>query len=313
MRKFIKALPIAVGLPVVIGAASVGPDDAASNISKWLNKLGWHNLPAWLRDNFADNRVIVAAIALGTIYTFVFYVAPRVGENFTGKRQEKGELLLMFITIGMLFSGVSFVGFTSAYLWYFQGKSKAVQIAQVKQDSTNDDKDSTSQIVISPATISHQDTGTSVLITKARNFAKNLREFRSEFVTNDKKWSDMEWLEFSKNEDKTKEDEIWNRNNQGKQGRQQTFTNRFHQVYKSFALELSDRLNEQLHAIGIVPLTPGFATPLPPGFDTFKVTIESPAIRSVVTESLIARMADYFDGLANQFPHEVGVEPSKAP
>ena len=49
MREWVKALPLTVGLPVVIGAASVKPEDAASNIAAWIEFAGFHNCRIGLR------------------------------------------------------------------------------------------------------------------------------------------------------------------------------------------------------------------------------------------------------------------------
>ena len=40
MRDWIKALPLGLGLPIMIGAASVKPEDAVSNVAAWLHLLG---------------------------------------------------------------------------------------------------------------------------------------------------------------------------------------------------------------------------------------------------------------------------------
>jgi len=40
MRNLLKALPLGLGVPLLIAAASVSPDDAVSNIAKWLRAIG---------------------------------------------------------------------------------------------------------------------------------------------------------------------------------------------------------------------------------------------------------------------------------
>jgi hypothetical protein len=47
-RQILKALPLGLGVPIVIGAASVKPEDAASNLSGWLHIMGIRNVPDWL-------------------------------------------------------------------------------------------------------------------------------------------------------------------------------------------------------------------------------------------------------------------------
>ncbi|MBO0739726.1 MAG: hypothetical protein J2P48_24835, partial [Alphaproteobacteria bacterium] len=58
IRNLLKALPLGVCLPLVIAAASVGPDDAVSNISKWTQWFGFRNPPDWLTSRSADQWVI---------------------------------------------------------------------------------------------------------------------------------------------------------------------------------------------------------------------------------------------------------------
>lgn len=72
-REFLKALPLSVGLPLMIGAASVKPEDAASNIATWVEWLGFHNLPHWLTTPNADDRAIAATIFAGAIYSFAMW------------------------------------------------------------------------------------------------------------------------------------------------------------------------------------------------------------------------------------------------
>jgi hypothetical protein len=80
----VKSLPVAVGLPLMIGAASVGPEDAASNVSKWAKALGLtHASPAWLADRTADNWLLIAALSLAVIYSILAYGFP-FGLTFAG-------------------------------------------------------------------------------------------------------------------------------------------------------------------------------------------------------------------------------------
>src|SRR6266403_24120 len=73
MREWVKALPLTVGLPVVIGAASVKPEDAASNIAAWIEFAGFHNLPHWRTNPHADQHVIAAACFVAAIYAFAVW------------------------------------------------------------------------------------------------------------------------------------------------------------------------------------------------------------------------------------------------
>jgi hypothetical protein len=74
----IKALPLGVGVPVVIGAASIGPEEAASNLSKWAHEIGLHDLPTWLLDKGADRYAIIGAIIFGGVYLTIAFIAPSI-------------------------------------------------------------------------------------------------------------------------------------------------------------------------------------------------------------------------------------------
>jgi hypothetical protein len=50
------AVVATVGL--VMAFARTGPDEAASNLSKWAEKVGLHNAPRWLRSKAADRLVL---------------------------------------------------------------------------------------------------------------------------------------------------------------------------------------------------------------------------------------------------------------
>ncbi len=76
VREWVKALPLGVGLPLMIGAASVKPDDAASNIAAWLHLLGIEHVPAWLSAPGIDNRIIAGSLSVGVIYAFLIWGIP---------------------------------------------------------------------------------------------------------------------------------------------------------------------------------------------------------------------------------------------
>lgn len=56
-------------MPVVIGVASIGPDQAVSNISKWIHWVGVTKSPPWLTMQSADVWAIVAAVVFSVVYT----------------------------------------------------------------------------------------------------------------------------------------------------------------------------------------------------------------------------------------------------
>jgi hypothetical protein len=75
MRGLIKLLPI-VALILLIGAASVGPNDAASNLSNWAHRFGFDSLPPWFTEKMADNELIVFAVVVALIYVLFVWVLP---------------------------------------------------------------------------------------------------------------------------------------------------------------------------------------------------------------------------------------------
>lgn len=74
--KLIKLLPLGVMLPLVILAASVSPDDAVSNLSKWATAFGVHGLPSWLVSKTADNWALIIGIVFAAIYATVVWGIP---------------------------------------------------------------------------------------------------------------------------------------------------------------------------------------------------------------------------------------------
>lgn len=76
MRDWIKALPLSLGLPIVIGVGSVKPEDAASNVAAWLHLAGVERVPEWLTGPNVDSRVILGSLGLGAVYAFLVWGVP---------------------------------------------------------------------------------------------------------------------------------------------------------------------------------------------------------------------------------------------
>jgi hypothetical protein len=83
MREWIKALPLGFGLPIMIGAASVKPEDAASNVAAWLHLFGFEHVPAWVLSPGVDNRVIAGSLGLGVVYAFLVWGVPALRQKGT--------------------------------------------------------------------------------------------------------------------------------------------------------------------------------------------------------------------------------------
>lgn len=93
MGSFLKALP-AVLAALVIAMAQTGPDDTASNISKWAAQFGIDGLPAWLSAKATDVWFLSAAALFLAVYvTAAYFVAPRVKARLAARRQGKGKPL----------------------------------------------------------------------------------------------------------------------------------------------------------------------------------------------------------------------------
>lgn len=114
MRELFKALPIGVGVPLLIGAASVGPEDAASNISKWARHFGLHHIPEWMVDKGADNKVIIGVVLLAALYAALVWVIVPMARRLRGQVCANRKMISL---IGMVACAVGFLGFAIAYLW----------------------------------------------------------------------------------------------------------------------------------------------------------------------------------------------------
>lgn len=75
-KRALNAIPLGVLLTIIIGAASVGPEDAQSNLSKWAHPLGSKDLPSWLIARSADYKTIAVAVALSVAYGAIVWGLP---------------------------------------------------------------------------------------------------------------------------------------------------------------------------------------------------------------------------------------------
>jgi hypothetical protein len=76
VRNFLKALPLAVLLPLALAMVSVAPEDAISNFSKWAHLFGLYDLPGWLTAKSADYQVPLYILALSIIYAATVWGIP---------------------------------------------------------------------------------------------------------------------------------------------------------------------------------------------------------------------------------------------
>lgn len=76
MRNFIKALPLAILLPIVLAMASVPPNAAISNLAQWVQFIGIHNVPTWLTSRAIDPLLIVLALVLACLYALAAWGSP---------------------------------------------------------------------------------------------------------------------------------------------------------------------------------------------------------------------------------------------
>jgi len=141
------------------------------------------------------------------------------------------------------------------------------------------------------------------LITRAHNFANSLRNFRSDFNTENERWRKMEWSAFNPEQSPAEKEKIRN-NNDRDEGRRREFLNIFLQSYNETAIILFYELNGKLEELAIVPNPRTFNTPLPPGFNTFKVTLDGVSRNKFLDEGFVGRAADYYDTLADALAGE---------
>src|SRR5260370_4763805 len=76
VREILKALPLGVAVPMLVGAASVRHEDAVSNLLKWVHRIGIHDLPDWLTYASTDRRVIYASLFAAFVYAVVMWGRP---------------------------------------------------------------------------------------------------------------------------------------------------------------------------------------------------------------------------------------------
>jgi hypothetical protein len=96
LREILKVLPLGLALPVALLMASVSPDDAVSNLSKWGHWMGANNLPSWLSKRVADNGIIVVAVIVSLIYIIVMWcIIPIIKTN----QQKRPKMLLTPVSI----------------------------------------------------------------------------------------------------------------------------------------------------------------------------------------------------------------------
>jgi hypothetical protein len=110
--QFRKAIPLGVVLTIVIGLASVKPQDAASNISAWLDLAGIHNAPQWIAGLHGDRHVIIMAAVFAAIYAAIFWGL----EPFKNKLADvKGKQKALLLSVPVITACV--IGAASWYLW----------------------------------------------------------------------------------------------------------------------------------------------------------------------------------------------------
>lgn len=82
----LKALPLGLGVPVVIGAMSVNPEDAGSNLAAWLKLFGLHDVPTWLANPAIDTYGIYFAIIFGIIYALFVWPIPSIRKWYVAQQ-----------------------------------------------------------------------------------------------------------------------------------------------------------------------------------------------------------------------------------
>jgi hypothetical protein len=81
IKNLLKVAPLGMVLPLMIGAASVKPDDAVSNLAEWARWFGFHQVPDWLASPSVDQKVIAASILFALAYSGYMW-GPNVLKSF---------------------------------------------------------------------------------------------------------------------------------------------------------------------------------------------------------------------------------------
>lgn len=86
-KQALKALPVfivGVGVPVLIAAASIPPDQAISNLSKWAQTMGVSHVPTWLanRHLVGECGVIFIIVYSVLVWGVIPYIAKRRARAF---------------------------------------------------------------------------------------------------------------------------------------------------------------------------------------------------------------------------------------
>jgi hypothetical protein len=93
-KKLLELLPLGVLLPLGIGAASVNPYDAVSNVSKWAEILGVSDVPAWLARKSADRLLVEICVALSIAYLLFLFRRPLARFALRGERAERRDAMV---------------------------------------------------------------------------------------------------------------------------------------------------------------------------------------------------------------------------
>src|SRR5437016_8368599 len=104
IKDVLKFLPLGVLLPVGIGAASVSPHDAISNISKWIEFIGVRDVPTWVAQKSADRTFLEFCVFLSIIYAiFIFrrqLSAFVLKDQFERLQRPSGDSMSMSVLVG---------------------------------------------------------------------------------------------------------------------------------------------------------------------------------------------------------------------
>jgi hypothetical protein len=96
----IKAIPLGLGVPIMIGMTSVKPEDAASNFAAWLNYFGIKKLPSWVNTQNADKYILFIAITIALLYVFGVWVVPIMWKKYQSRNDGPPIGSLRYATSG---------------------------------------------------------------------------------------------------------------------------------------------------------------------------------------------------------------------
>jgi hypothetical protein len=111
-KQLLKAIPVVVagvGVRVLIFAMSVPPDQAGTNLGKWLEKIGVSHIPNWIANPPPVHLIIEYSLAFVLVYSIGVWLIPLIIE----RRRKPFEIIYDQKNVGRQFRELRTVGIPS--------------------------------------------------------------------------------------------------------------------------------------------------------------------------------------------------------